>query len=267
MAFAPGLRDSLQIRERQLSSEFEEGYSLEKVLDGHLLTVERMAKAELITSVLLLSPDGKRLFHGAGPTLPQSYRAAIDGSEIGPSAGSCGTAAFMGQPVYVADIATDPLWKDYRDLALSHGLRSCWSTPIRDPTGSLIGTFAIYHPTAGGPSKDEIEAIDMITHHVAAAIVWGRGAQDLAGPSLRRIRDTRLEAVIGGNDCSDSSHRSLDRLLLQIEKLETIAAELDGRADTAQSEEERVAMRAVADDCRQLTTAIRLQIEHNFAIQ
>jgi GAF domain-containing protein len=124
--------------------------------------------------VLLLSADGKRLTHGAAPSLPQAYREAVDGSEIGPTAGSCGTAAYLGRPVYVTDIATDPLWAAYRDLALPHGLRSCWSTPIRHTDGEVMGTFAIYHRNISGPARDELNAIDIITDNVARAIAWAR---------------------------------------------------------------------------------------------
>jgi len=184
MPFAAALRESLEIRGSLLPVEFTRGDSLEHVLDRHLLAVEQNFDGELVTSILLLSDDGKRLSHGAGPHLPMSYREAIDGSEIGPCAGSCGTAAYLGRPVYVTDIATDPLWADYRHLALPHGFRSCWSTPIRDEAGSVIGTFATYHRTPGGPSSDEIEAIALITDRVAQAIAWSRDVQDL----LHRVR-------------------------------------------------------------------------------
>ena len=77
----------------------------------------------LLCSVLLLDADGKTLRHGAGPSLPKEYSRIIDGIPIGACAGSCGTAAYRRQPVIVSDIATDPLWADYRHLALPHGLR------------------------------------------------------------------------------------------------------------------------------------------------
>ena len=96
----------------------------------------------MLTSILLL--EGSTLRHGAAPNLPPAYCSAIDGSEIGPREGSCGTAAFFGRPVYVTDIDTDPLWADYRELALAHGLRACWSTPIFNDQAAVIGTFAIY---------------------------------------------------------------------------------------------------------------------------
>src|SRR3982751_2623115 len=174
MSFATKLRHTLELRQIDVISELRRGDSLENILNRHLLTVERLSDDEILTSVLLLSTDGKRLKHGAAPSLPQAYREVIDGSEIGPSAGSCGTAAYLGQPVYVSDIATDPLWAAYRELALPHGLRSCWSTPIRHAGGDVMGTFAIYHHSVGGPTEDEIRSIDIIIDNVARAITWGR---------------------------------------------------------------------------------------------
>src|SRR5690348_10778169 len=115
MAFLTGLQRALELRQRDVVSELRRGDSLEEVLNRHLLTVERMSDIEILTSILLLSSDGKRLTHGAAPSLPRPYVDAINGSEIGPSAGSCGTAAYFGRPVYVTNIATDPLWANYRD--------------------------------------------------------------------------------------------------------------------------------------------------------
>src|SRR5436190_24257859 len=114
MPFAPRLHESLRHRESQIALEFAAGESLETVLGRHLLAVESTTDTALLTSVLLLDGDGKRLWHGAAPSLPPSFYEAIDGVEIGPSVGSCGRAAFIGQAVYVTDVATDPLWKDFR---------------------------------------------------------------------------------------------------------------------------------------------------------
>ena len=55
----------------------------------------------------------------AAPSLPPDFSEAIDGVAIGPNAGSCGTAAYLGEPVEVDDISTSLLWADYKDLALS----------------------------------------------------------------------------------------------------------------------------------------------------
>src|SRR4051812_13879989 len=174
MSFAAGLGQALQLRQRDVVSELRRGGSLEEGFNRHLLTVEKLSDIEIMTSVLLLSADRKHLTHGAAPSLPQPYREAIDGAEIGPSAGSCGTAAYLGRPVYVTDIANDPLWAAYRDLALPHGLLSCWSTPIRHGDGDILGTFAIYNRSLSGPTKEELAAIEIITDNVARAITFAR---------------------------------------------------------------------------------------------
>lgn len=194
MTFAAELHKALDLRQSDVVAELQRGDSLEAVLDRHLLTVEDMSDSEILTSVLILSEDGKRLTHGAAPSLPQVYRDAIDGLEIGPSTGSCGTAAYSGQPVYVTDIATDPRWEAYKDFALPHGLRACWSTPIRDAGGAVLGTFAIYHRRLTGPVKDELNAIDMITGNVAQAIISSRNPT-AGAPRLPEILPQQLAAL------------------------------------------------------------------------
>ena len=174
MAFARKLGGLLQLRERLMPDEFAKGEPLESVLDRYLMVVESTAEPDTITSILLV--DGNVMRDGASPKLPRAYRAAIDGLPMGPAAGSCGTAAFRGQPVYVSDIANDPLWEQYRDLAEQHGLRACWSTPIRNSEGKLIGTFAVYHQRPRSPTKEELESIATITDHVARAIMFYRGS-------------------------------------------------------------------------------------------
>jgi hypothetical protein len=261
MPFAAGLRESLEIRGSQIPSEFTRGDSLEHVLNRHLLAVEQNFDGELITSILLLSADGKRLAHGAGPNLPMSYREAIDGAEIGPCCGSCGTAAFFGRPVYVTDIASDPLWTDYRHFALPHGFRSCWSTPIRDDNGSVIATFATYHRTVGAPTAEEIDAIELITELVARAILWDRGGlQDLEAAS----RAPKLK-VVGDGAIADPVPGSMARLLRHVEKLEALVADLDRQAELADSDSLKANFQAAAADSRRLISSIRHQIEHGGA--
>lgn len=247
MPFAAGLQQSLHARHGEAASEFMRGDSLEDVLDRYLVAVEEMAETELLTSILLLGPDGRRLFHAAAPSLPGSYCDSIDGGEIGPNAGSCGTAAFLGRPVYVTDIESDPLWADYRHHALRHGLRACWSTPIRDDDETIVGTFAIYHRTVGGPSSDELEAIDMITEHVGEAIMTARPAR--RAPRLKLVSDNAFP--VGAPD------RPLHALREKVAKLETLAAALEQQAARPDSEESRIALKAVAKDSRKLARALR----------
>jgi len=256
MPFAAGLRESLEMRGSQVPSELTRGDSLEHVLSRHLRTVEQMGDRDLITSILLLSDDGKRLSHGAGPSLPICYREAIDGSEIGPRAGSCGTAAYFGRPVYVADIGSDPLWAAYHHLALPHGLRSCWSTPIRADDGSILGTFAIYHCSVGAPSEEEIRSIDMITGHVAHAILCARGVQDLEPAGSCQGNGPRLKLV---HDNEAPEYGLPDRLLANVERIAALTTELDRHAELAETEDVRAALQSVVEEIRRLIDAVRQQ--------
>ena len=86
--------------------------------------------------------------------------AAIDGVEIGPAVGSCGTAAYTKAPVIVTDIETDPLWSDYRELPLKYSLRACWSIPLISSEGRVLGTFAMYYRETRSPAADELGLID-----------------------------------------------------------------------------------------------------------
>jgi GAF domain-containing protein len=171
MPFAAQLYRSLDQLDRRFDGKPRNSENAAALLDQYLREVESASEGEILTSILLLDESGRRLVHGAAPSLPQSYCDAIDGTEIGPEAGSCGTAAFVGHSIYVTDISTDPLWKDFRDLALPHGLRACWSTPIFDQSDRLLGTFAIYCRTPRAPYTSEVEAINGISHRVARAVL------------------------------------------------------------------------------------------------
>lgn len=156
--------------------------------------------------------DGDRLRHAAAPKLPSSYCSAIDNAKIGPSAGSCGTAAYCGHPIYVTDIATDTLWDDYRDIATKHGLRACWSTPISDDRGQVMGTFAIYHLTSRSPTRDEVKAIQSITDHVARAIMWSNSANGEAGGRPARAASVKpVLSIVNSNSSPEGVARGLLR--------------------------------------------------------
>lgn len=167
MSLAIQLDDRLSRLDSIVDARLDGEPDTEAALSELLLAVEDSVGGELLASVLLLSPDGKRLLHGAGPSLPPAYCEAINGLAIGPNTGSCGTVAHVGHAIFVTDIATDPLWEGYRHLALPHGLRACWSTPIRDERGRLIGTFAVYYRDPRAPTPEERQAIARISSRVA----------------------------------------------------------------------------------------------------
>ena len=154
------------------------GGSLHQVLDT-LLRIIQLQCPGMLASILLLDRDGSHLRHGGAPDLPESYVRAIDGLSIGPQAGSCGTAAFTRKPVIVGDIAKDPLWNDYRTIALKHDLRACWSTPIFDSERRVLGTFAMYFHAPGLPNQLHLRLIDISTHIASIAITKHRAEEEI----------------------------------------------------------------------------------------
>src|SRR5438067_1861720 len=156
-------REALLAGENRVLEMVAKGDSLAEILDKLCLLVEEQS-SDVLASILLMDPNGKQLRHGAAPNLPKTYTEAIDGAFIGPAVGSCGTAAYRAEQVIVSDIAADPLWADFRDLALAHSLRACWSTPIFSSEGKVIGTFAMYYREPRSPSPREQETIKHITY-------------------------------------------------------------------------------------------------------
>lgn len=155
------------------------GASLTDTLKFLLTSVEKQSDSGLKASILLVDKSGKHLTRGVAPSLPKAYMEAIDGIRIGPKAGSCGTAAFSEQPVIVADIATDELWKDYRSLAEAHGLRACWSTPIFSSGHKLLGVFAMYYPEPHSPDAEDKQLCDFASHTTALVIEHKRTEEAL----------------------------------------------------------------------------------------
>ena len=168
--------EALLAGEKRILEMIAKGDSLPAIFDALCQLVEAQLP-DVISSVLLL--QGDRLRHGGAPSLPKSYNGAIDGLVIGPSEGSCGTAAYRGEPVIVADIATDPLWVKYRDLALSHSLRACWSTPIISSENKVLGTFAMYYREPRSPTSQDFGLIELATHLVRIAVERDRAEQAL----------------------------------------------------------------------------------------
>jgi PAS domain S-box-containing protein len=170
--------ESLVAVQKWILEMVAKGNSLAEILDSLCRLVEAQA-GDVLASILLA--DGDHLRHGCAPSLPKAYTDAINGMVIGPSAGSCGTAAYRGEPVIVEDIATDPLWAGYRDLALPHSLRACWSSPAFSSEGKVIATFAMYYREPRRPTQRDREVIGQITHLAGAAI-----QQKLAQEKLQR---------------------------------------------------------------------------------
>ena len=197
-----------------------QGTPLAKTLDFLLLFIEAQCPG-MLGSILLLDSDGVHVRHGAAPSLPSSFTEAIDGQRIGPSAGSCGTAAFRSEPVIVEDIATDALWNDYRDFALKHDLRACWSIPIFDEQHQVLGTFALYFRTPGRPTARHWQLIETTTQAAAFAIVKQRETE-ARSRERKRTLEILEERVVTRTAELQAKNQELEHEISQRQHVETL---------------------------------------------
>jgi diguanylate cyclase (GGDEF)-like protein len=160
--------------ERQMLELVAKGASLSEVLDTLTRAIEQLSPESHCTIMLLDEEHRRYLSVASGPSLPTAYLQAINRLEIGPEVGACGSAAFRNETIVIDNIATDYRFASARDFVLSHGLRSCWSQPIRDSRNTVLGTFAIYRRKVASPRTEELRMT--------------RVAAQLAGNAIERIR-------------------------------------------------------------------------------
>ncbi len=167
-----------------------------------------------ICSILYLDDQKKCLMHGAAPSLPDFYNEAIHGFPIGLGNGSCGTAAFTGERVIVEDIYTHPYWEDYRSLAKQANVASCWSQPIKDPSGKILGTFAIYHRKPHKPSNSDLKLISKLAELAALVIDRNRIISELEESKniFKTLANASYEAVciLEGDQIIETNLRAIE---------------------------------------------------------
>ncbi len=157
-------------KQRVILHAIATGISLPKVIQLILELLEQ-ERPDMIGSLTLIDSAKGIVKETISISLPPSYSAGFDGQPIGPSAGSCGTAAYRRETVIVSDIATDPLWFEYKDFALSHGLKACWSTPVLLPGGAVAATFAVYYREVREPDEASLLMVDAAADMAQLAFV------------------------------------------------------------------------------------------------
>ncbi len=204
--------------ERIMLQRIAAGMPLPHVLEHVLHAIEAQSSVELRAAIALIDDTGTFLLHAAAPSLPAAFNVAVQRTPIGPHMASWGTAAYAGSAVYVEDIASHPDWERWRDLALAHGLRACWSTPIKAPDGRLLGVFSNYYSAVRAPSADDIDAIALVTRSAALAIE--RHLTDAAlrasGERWRAMFDGMQEAFFLSEALRDDSGRIVDFRFLEV---------------------------------------------------
>lgn len=187
----------LHFAERRALEMLAASAPLEDILATIVQVIEELAPGTL-ASVLLYEPATKRLRTGASVSLPAGWNQLVDGIEIGPRAGSCGTAAYRRDAVFVRDVESDPLWEDVRDAIRPFGLRACWSMPILANDGRVLGTFAMYYREPRSPRPADVELIARAVHVAGIAIERRRLDETLAAaatapPGTRPVPSSRGE--------------------------------------------------------------------------
>lgn len=224
-------REQSELREQTRNHVLEllaHGAPLSTILDAIVRGVEQ-AQPDMLCSIMLLDNEGKHLFTGAAPSLPDFYNAAIDGIEIGIGAGSCGTAAFTGQRVIVEDVQIHPYWAPYKELAGRVGLVACWSEPICSASGKVLGTFAIYYHQPHWPSDEEIRLIEQTAN--LAEVALGRNHTDQALKESGKLLSEILENVTAYIYTKDMQSRYLFANRLLRERFDAPMEEIVGYDD------------------------------------
>lgn len=206
---------ALQEAEQRVLEQIASGAPLGEVLTSLVRAIEALAPPA-IASIVLLDETRTRIRHGAAPELPDEYNRAIDGSPIGPRAGSCGTAAFERRTVFVTDIDADPLWEDYRELARRFGLRACWSQPILASDGRVLGTFALYYREPREPDERHRELIARATHVAGIAIQRKEIDDQLRALSARADAVREEERTAVAREIHDQLGQALTALKMDI---------------------------------------------------
>jgi len=209
--------ENLYLGQNRLLELIARGALLHPILTQLALLIEAQQQG-LYCSVLLLDGDGKTIRCGAGPNLPAQYMQALDGFEIGPNAGSCGSAMFRKQTVIVSDIETDPLWQPYKALLTPYGFRACWSRPIMLDNGTVLGTFAMYYREVRSPAPDDLALLDVATHIASIAIdrAQREAELELHRVHLRELVDQRTRELHAAKERAEDAVRALTGTNLEL---------------------------------------------------
>ncbi|WP_168794559.1 putative bifunctional diguanylate cyclase/phosphodiesterase [Paraburkholderia aromaticivorans] len=196
--YGSNLAEGVLASERTVLRLITRNTPLPELLDEVCRRAEALLGEGASCSILLLDPDGVHARVGGAPSLPAHFSAAIDGAAIGPRVGSCGTAMYERRLVVVEDIETDPLWADFRHLALPLGLRACWSVPFENDSGVVLGAFAVYYRVPRRPSAEEEAMLRDIGHSVGLAVHQDTMVQRLAHSEEhhRLVVDHLIEGIV-----------------------------------------------------------------------
>ena len=198
-------KESFALAQEKVLELIAGGAPLQQSLEAVVRLIEENSPESLCS---LLVVQGRQLFHGAAPSLPDSYNLALEGLPIGEGVGACGTAAFRKAPVVVEDVSRDPLVQNFRELLLQHALRACWSTPVMAANDEVLATFAIYRHTPGKPQPADLALIATATRLARLALEGERAKEALISSEARFLElAENVEDVFYNADARNGSVR------------------------------------------------------------
>lgn len=215
-ALLDDITESKQLRSLQqlIMGALADEVPIAQIADRLCRRVEQIAP-DVVCSLLHVDASG-HIHPLGGPSLPEDYSRALDGIVIGPEVGSCGSAAYYGEPVLATDLATDPRWLPYNAMPLSIGLRACWSTPVKAKDGRVIATFAFYYRESRAPSRWHRRIVDACVSLAALAIERKEARAEIARlayhdiltglPNRAQLRHLIMSAI---DSCQTGSHIAL----------------------------------------------------------
>src|SRR6266550_2583680 len=183
--------------EKRLLEMVASGSALTDVLTALCRFVEDTA-ADCKCGIYLIDWSEPKFHTGAAPSMPATFNDALEGLTVEATAGPCGLAALTGSQAIAEDLESDLDWQQslIRPLALGHGLRAHWSTPICSRDGSVLGTFAIFQHNPSSPTQFQLDLIDQVTH-IASIAIERAGQQSMLSESEQRFRAIFDEAGTG----------------------------------------------------------------------
>jgi PAS domain S-box-containing protein len=180
--------EQLILAEKTLLQMMADGYGLDDILNRLCKSVQELTEGGPATLTLLNQGSGNTL-HCVAPNLSPSFKAAIESGHIIPT----NAEPFHRETLFASDLDADPLWFKHRDLALAHGLRACWSSPVLSFEGGVLGTLALYSREARRFTSEERSICVQFTHLASVVVGRKRNEERLKGSLLEK--DVLLKEV------------------------------------------------------------------------
>src|SRR5215510_1751549 len=187
----------LRAAETQTLQMITDGASLTDILSYVCSSIDPQI-SPWFTTILLIDPDGNKLWPAAGPKVPQEWTRAITPLPVAADTGLCGTAAFLKTRVIVPDVAAESVWREeYRGPALKNGIRAGWSQPILTKDNQVLGTFAVYAAEPRVPTDEDL-ALIQAAGRITLIAIERQQSQEALRNALAEIQksESKLRQVI-----------------------------------------------------------------------